>query len=132
MKPGNKRLIKTLLFLFSLGFFSFVMIRIFFTQELPVYEGTFPMTKIKDTVEVFTDQFGVPHIFANNEKDLFLVAGYVSARERLFQMSMVLNAVRGELASVLGDEYLSADIYLRTWRIHDISKKNNRKDGFGN
>ena len=78
MKPGNKRLIKTLLFLFSLGFFSFVMIRIFFTQKLPVYEGTFPMTKIKDTVEVFTDQFGVPHVFANNEKDLFLVAGYVS------------------------------------------------------
>ena len=50
------------------------------------------MTKIKDTVEVFTDQFGVPHVFANNEKDLFLVAGYISARERLFQMSMVLNA----------------------------------------
>ena len=38
-------------------------------------------------------------------------------------MSMVLNAVRGELASILGDEYLSADIYLRTWRIHAVSKK---------
>ena len=123
MKPGNKRLIKTLLFLFSLGFFGFVMTRIFITQELPVYEGTVPMTKIKDTVEVFTDQFGVPHVFANNEEDLFLAAGYIAARERLFQMSMVLNAVRGELASMLGDEYLSADIYLRTWRIHDISKK---------
>ena len=83
MKLRNKRLIKTLLFLFSLGFFGFVMIRMFFTQELPAYEGIVPMTKIKDTVEVFTDQFGVPHVFANNEKDLFLVAGYISARERL-------------------------------------------------
>jgi penicillin amidase len=99
------------------------MTRIFLTQELPAYEGTVPMTKVKDTVEVFTDQFGVPHVFANNEEDLFLAAGYIAARERLFQMSMVLNAVRGELASMLGDEYLSADIYLRTWRIHDISKK---------
>ena len=123
MRQRIKRSIKTILFLFSLGFFGFLMTGIFLTQELPVYEGTVPMTKIKDTVEVFTDQFGVPHIFANNEEDLFLVAGYIAARERLFQMSMVLNSVRGELASMLGDEYLSADIYLRTWRIHDISKK---------
>ena len=72
---------------------------------------------------MFTNEFGVPHIFAKNETDLFFAAGYISARERLFQMSMVALAVRGELASALGDAYISSDIYLRTWRIHTIAKQ---------
>ena len=59
----------------------------------------------------------------NTENDLFIVAGYIAARERLFQMSMVSSAARGELASIMGDDYLSTDIYLRTWRIHAVSKK---------
>ena len=72
---------------------------------------------------MFTNEFGVPHIFAKNETDLFFAAGYISARERLFQMSMVALAVRGELASALGDAYISSDIYLRTWRIHTVAKQ---------
>ena len=62
MRQRIRRSIKTILFLFSLGFIGFLMTRIFLTQELPAYEGTVPMTKVKDTVEVFTDQFGVPHV----------------------------------------------------------------------
>ena len=49
--------------------------------------------------------------------------GYLAARERMFQLSTVALAVRGELASAFGDELLSTDIYLRTWRIHDTAKK---------
>ena len=54
-----------------------------------------------NNVEVYTDEYGVPHVFAENEKDLFFVAGYVAARDRLFQLSMVDLAVRGSLSSVL-------------------------------
>jgi len=56
---------------------------------LPKYEGTISIQGIIDTVSVFTDDYGIPHVFAENENDLFIVAGYIAARERLFQMSLV-------------------------------------------
>jgi len=92
-------------------------------HPLPLYQGELPLSGLKSPVDVFTDEFGVPHVFANNEDDLFFTAGYLAGRERLFQLSTVALAVRGELASALGDQYLGSDIYLRTWRIHDIAKK---------
>ena len=73
--------------------------------------------------DIYTDAFGVPHVFAQNEEDLFYAAGYYAARDRLFQMSIVNFSVRGELSSALGDELIDSDIYLRTWRIHDTAKK---------
>ena len=92
-------------------------------HPLPPYQGVLPLPGLKSPVDVFTDEFGVPHVFAKNEDDLFFTAGYLSGRERLFQLSIVALAVRGELSSALGDQYLGSDIYLRTWRIHDIAKK---------
>ena len=92
-------------------------------HPLPPYQGELPLSGLKSPVDVFTDEFGVPHVFADNEDDLFFTAGYLAGRERLFQLSTVALAVRGELASALGDQYLGSDIYLRTWRIHDIAKK---------
>src|SRR5690606_28406395 len=34
-------------------------------------------------VEIVTDEFGVPHIFAENQKDAIFANGYVHARDRL-------------------------------------------------
>ena len=87
------------------------------------YEGEIKISGLKNSVDVYFDQWAVPHVFAKNSKDLFYAAGYLAARERLFQMSMVALAVRGELASVLGKEFLKNDIYFRTWRINETAKK---------
>lgn len=104
-------------------FLLIICLRIYIYPKLPLYEGTIVLDGLTDSVHVYTDEFGVPHIFANNDTDLFFSAGYIAARERLFQMSMVVYAVRGEIASALGDEYISSDIYLRTWRIPAIAKQ---------
>ena len=68
-------------------------------HPLPIYEGALNMKPLKEKVEVYTDSYGVPHIFADNETDLFFVAGYIAARDRLFQLSMVSLAVRGSPVS---------------------------------
>lgn len=101
----------------------FVGIRIYIHHPLPKYTGEMSIGTIQSPVDVYTDEYGVPHIFAENESDLFFTAGYIAARDRLFQMSMVAYAVRGELSSALGDDYIDSDIYLRTWRINAVSKK---------
>ena len=92
-------------------------------HPLPKYEGEIQLEGLTSSVDVFFDEWAVPHVFARDEEDLFYAAGYLAARERMFQLSTVALAVRGELASAFGDELLSTDIYLRTWRIHDTAKK---------
>ena len=107
----------------GLLFFLFLLIVIHLHHPLPVYDGAKILPGLKDPVDVYTDPYGVPHIIAQNEKDLFYSAGYIAARDRLFQMSMVAFAVRGELALALGNEFIGSDIYLRTWGIHSTGKK---------
>ena len=96
---------KWILFLLFTISFSLGVLLNWFYSPLPTYSGEITLPTIQKEVEVYTDTYGVPHIFAENEKDLFFVAGYIAARERLFQLSMVALAVKGELASILGDSY---------------------------
>ncbi len=98
-------------------------VKMYFHHPLPMYDGSITLPGVSDTVEVYTDSYGTPHVFADNEKDLFFVAGYIAARERLFQMTSVAAAIRGELALLYGDDLLKSDIYLRTWRIPEMAKK---------
>ena len=105
--------------LFYKGFtLVFIVLMVFFLNWFNhpdlQYEGEKEVLGISSRVDVYTDSFGVPHVFAKNEKDLFFTAGYLAARERLFQLSMVAILVKGEMALNLGDEYLDTDIFIRT------------------
>ena len=114
---GNKRtIILFFITLFVVLFFKWVH------HPLPIREGIITIDSLIDTVNVYSDPYGVPHVFASNERDLFFTAGYIAAQDRLFQLSMVLLAVRGELSSVFGKKFLKTDIYLRTWKIYDTAK----------
>ena len=60
-------------------------------------------------VEVFFDERGVPHIFAENDYDLYFTQGYVTARDRLFQMELQVRAAGGYLAEWMGDDLIEYD-----------------------
>ncbi|SVE59865.1 uncharacterized protein METZ01_LOCUS512719, partial [marine metagenome] len=49
-------------------------LRTYIYPPLPDYEGSISLKELSDTVNVYTDGFGVPHVFAKNESDLFLAA----------------------------------------------------------
>lgn len=55
-------------------------------------------------VEVLTDSFGVAHVHAANSYDLFLAQGYLTARDRLFQMDFTRHVARGRLAELVGEK----------------------------
>ncbi len=117
MKSKSAR--ATILILIAL----YLFFRWYFFPPLPPYIGSQQLVGLQEKVDIYTDEYGVPHIFAENEKDLFFTVGYIIARERLFQLSTVASAVRGELAAFFGDNALEDDIYLRTWGIPSISQK---------
>ncbi len=62
---------------------------------------------------IYRDEYGVPHIYADNLYDLNYAFGYVTAQDRLFQLETYRRASRGELAEVLGPDYLDDDMLIR-------------------
>lgn len=56
----------------------------------------------------FDEQF-YPHIFANNDHDLYYTQGYVTARDRLWQMEFQLLAAAGRVSEIIGKKALDFD-----------------------
>ncbi|WP_327069951.1 penicillin acylase family protein [Kitasatospora sp. NBC_01302] len=69
----------------------------------------YPLPGLQEPVEVLTDTFGVPHIYAAGEDDLFRAQGFNVARERLFQLDLWRRRGLGRLAEVFGPSYLARD-----------------------
>lgn len=85
--------------------------------QLPRREGSLTLTGLNAPVDVRWDEWGVPHIQAQNDADLYRALGYLHAQDRLFQMEMVRRLARGELAAVLGPKLLETDRLFRTLRL---------------
>jgi penicillin amidase len=60
-------------------------------------------------VEVYYDEYGVPHIVAENEKAMAFAIGYIHAKDRLFQMDLYRRLMRGELSEVFGEDFFDSD-----------------------
>jgi penicillin amidase len=76
-------------------------------------EGEIRLPGLKAPVEVLRDRWGVPHIYAQNQDDLFFAQGFVAAQDRLFQIDMWRRLTVGETAEVLGKEAIEADRFAR-------------------
>ena len=92
-------------------------------SSLPPYEGHLKISGLKEEVEVFFDDYAVPHVYAKNETDMFFTAGYLMARERLFQMTVNAATSEGRLSELFGESQLKSDIFLRTWGIPKIAEE---------
>jgi penicillin amidase len=79
-------------------------------------DGQIHVSGLKQPVTVLRDRWGVPHIYAQNQHDLFFAQGFVAAQDRLFQMEMWKRSGQGRLAEVLGPSALLRDINARLLR----------------
>jgi penicillin amidase len=82
-------------------------------SALSVTNGTLKLPGLEHSVTVFRDPWGVPHIYARNQHDLFFAQGFVAAQDRLFQMELWKRVGQGRLAEVFGPAYLERDINAR-------------------
>src|SRR6187402_1686861 len=64
---------------------------------------------LQKPVEVLRDQWGVPHIYAQTQDDLFFAQGYVMAQDRLWQMEMWRRGLEGRMAEILGPQAVERD-----------------------
>ena len=78
---------------------------------------------VTDSVEIKIDAWGVPHIYAKNEADLFFAQGYYACRDRLFQFELWRRQATGTIAEILGQRELKRDIGSRLFKFRGDIKK---------
>ena len=71
---------------------------------------------LRQSVEVIRDNYGINHIYAQNEYDLFFSQGYCAARDRLFQFEIWRRQATGATAEILGKRELNRDIGTRLFK----------------
>lgn len=78
---------------------------------------------LQEEVEVFRDPFGINHIYAQNEHDLFFSQGYMAAKDRLFQFEIWRRQATGTVAEILGEKELKRDIATRLFKFRGGKKE---------
>ena len=68
---------------------------------------------LSQPVEIIKDRWGISHIYAQSQKDLFFAQGFNVARDRLFQLEVWRRQATGTLAEILGPKALKKDIGAR-------------------
>jgi penicillin G amidase len=85
---------------------------------LPQVSGSLGVNGLSAPVRVVRDRWGVPHIYAQTQNDLFFAQGLVQAQDRLFQMDLWRRAAQGRLSEVLGANFIERDAMTRRMQYH--------------
>jgi len=108
----------------TIVFVALLVIGLFMVRKsFPKAEGTARANGVSAQVEIFRDRFGVPHLIADNDHDLYFAIGYVHAQDRLWQMELVRRAALGRLAEVLGPEALEIDRLFRVLGLRRVAQQ---------
>lgn len=87
----------------------------------PKYEGEVQLKNIEKETTVYFDEFGVPHIYADNSKDAMETLGYVHAQDRLWQMELMRRIAPGRLSEIFGSVALKNDTFFAGLGIEEAS-----------
>lgn len=77
-------------------------------------DGRVEIPGLGGEVEVLTDGWGIPHVYARNIEDLYAAQGWLHATERLFEVDFTRRLAQGRLAELVGEPGLPLDRFFRT------------------
>jgi len=91
--------------LIGVAFYGVCLVR----ASLPNMDGTFATTGILDRINVIFDDRGIPQVHAGTREEAFFALGFVTARDRLFQMDLLRRRSAGRLAEIFGSGAVESD-----------------------
>ena len=89
----------------------------------PKYEGQISLKSIQNETTVYYDEYGVPHIYANTQRDAMIALGYVHAQDRLWQMELIRRIAPGRLSELFGSKLLKTDMFFAGLGIEEATDK---------
>lgn len=76
-------------------------------------EETLQIAGLHQPVQVVYDEMGVPHVFAQDDHDLYLAQGYLTAKDRLWQMEFQTHFAGGRISEIVGEKGMASDQFQR-------------------
>ena len=95
----------------------------FFQNATAQKTNTTFLKGVKEPVKVIRDKWGVNHIYAKNETDLFFAQGYLAAKDRLFQFEVWRRQATGTTAEIFGAREFKRDLGTRLFKFRGDMKK---------
>jgi penicillin amidase len=89
---------------------------------LPAMDGEETLQGLSAPVQVEFDTFGIPRFEARTRKDAFRALGFVTARDRLFQMDLMRRKSAGTLAEVFGERAVETDRWHRVMGFEQVAQ----------
>ena len=93
------------------------------TKSFPLTTGVLNLSSLQKPVDIYRDEWGVPHIAAQTEHDLMVATGFVHAQDRLWQMELARRAGSGRLSEILDTATLKYDKLFRTLGFSRLAEK---------
>ena len=84
------------------------------TERVPSMEGTRTASGVSGRVDIVRDEWGVPHVLADSDDDLFFGYGYATAQDRLWQLDYYRRKAHGRLSEVIGPSGIEIDTVSHT------------------
>lgn len=91
-----------------------VLLVITVRRPFPTTAGSLSIAGLQDEVHVYRDEWGIPHLYAQNEHDLFFAQGYVHAQDRFWQMEFWRHIGQGRISEIAGEATVESDKFIRT------------------
>ena len=88
---------------------------------VPPLDGVVTLRGLHDTVSVWRDAWGIPHVRAANEHDAWFAQGFVTAQDRLWAMEYDRRRAVGRWAEVIGHSAVDQDMQMRRHRLADAA-----------
>lgn len=114
---------RTLKIIAAILLVTFVALFLFVQNLKPDYEGEKTLPNLTESVQVYYDSYGVPHIYGSNDLDAFKALGYVHAQDRLWQMELLRRIASGRLSEVFGHVTVENDKFFLSVGIHRQTKR---------
>jgi penicillin amidase len=92
-----------------------------FRRPLPKIGGEISVEGLDDAVTIRRDRWGVPHVRARTDHDLWFGQGFCHGQDRLWQLELYRRASSGRLAEVAGADALPADKLVRTLGLRRVA-----------
>jgi len=89
---------------------------------LPDVSSTLQTAGLQAPVEIIRDSWGIPHIRATTEHDVFFAQGFVTAQDRLWQMDYDRQRALGRWSKLVGAAGLAEDRLMRAFALERAAR----------
>lgn len=95
--------------------------------RVPSMKGSRAVSGLLGPVDIVRDGWGVPHVLADADADLFFGYGYATAQDRLWQLDYLRRKAHGRLSEIVGPGGIETDTVSRTIGIARTAEANFRR-----